>query len=180
MREELWNQYAFFLLDSINFHNEIWYDTLLYLHHLTFIVKIDRDVNRVSDAIYERMRFFNDSNDILFDNDEASVLEVLVAFVRRISDEYIPHYNFDGEDMTFIIFESFLRNLHIYPDEYEQNVKEKLNFWMERMYKNDGFGSIMPLENPKNDYKMTEIWSQFFIFLSDHSIKSWEDFEKFL
>lgn len=170
----------FFLLDSINFHDERWYDTLLYLHHIVFKVKVDRDFNRVSDAIYERMSFFKDRYDILFDETEASVLEVLVAFLKRICDEYIPHYSFDGENMEFIIFEAFLRNLRLYPDENEQNVKEKLYFWMDRMYKDDGYGSIMPLKNEEFGYKNTEIWSQFFIFLNNNCIKSWEDFEQFL
>ena len=180
--EELWKEYAHYLTDEIGFCNKRWEKVVLYLHNIDFEVVVPMDENRRNDGIYERKGFIRArglEGDTFIDHD-ASVLEVLVALVKRICEEYVWSIDFNGDDMRWMVFEAFIKNLGLYPTISKDDLHENVQFWMDRDYDEDGKYSIMPLNFSKRGYNFMEIWSQVSVFLTENDLKNWEDFEKFL
>ena len=183
-----YEQYPEYLLGRINFTSSKWFDVCSMMHDTPFEYVIKFDENRADDGLYLRKYFLNDTeypeevfiNEETFEEYPVTCLEVLIALVERICDEYVPYKNEYGEDMRGMILEAFFKNLGLYYDISEKRFKEKIAVWLDREYEDDGSGSIFPLYFYKKGFKKNEIWSQANIFLKENDIKSWEDFEQFL
>ncbi len=148
-------------------HPKIDYIPLLeLLHNMKFSVFVEKDENRVQDAKYLRVKW-TDSEGILeylyeFEDEKASVLEVLVSISDRLSFQ-IGDNTTNSHTLSDCFWE-ILRNLDIekyYSSNYKPlNVKEKVRNWMSRKIKKDGSGGIFPLKKPKEDQKSLQIWDQ--------------------
>lgn len=182
MGANLWVDYLRWLTKEVNFNDKRWFKVLLYLHNtpFTWCENVPRDENRALDGTFERVYFFRDMGlkDGDFDKD-CSVLEMLVGFVKRVSEEYVNIYD-GNENMQGIILEAFLQNLGLTPDICIEIADEYVKNWLNREYDDDGLGSIMPLLDYENGYKNMEIWSQWNVFLDEYNIKDWSDFERFV
>lgn len=177
IRQRLWYEYLRYLLKGINFNKKEWYDVLKDLHSINFYWddRVPMDENRALDGVYERKYFFKDMGvrgEFLF---PCSVVEMLVALSKRISDEYVYAKGGD-EDETWIIFLFFVKNLGINPDTSKETLTRNVKFWLKRDYMDDGIGSILPLSHRVKGYHLMEIWSQINIFLNEENIKNVEDF----
>lgn len=161
--------YFNYLLDYIcdKNHHRVDYTPLLdTLFGMKFVAILDRDNNRIADGDALRKEFMHEEDideEYLyeFDDMDVSVLEVLIGIARRVEYQIA---NGMGKDHTNERFWLLLRNLDI--EKYTSsnykpvNIREKVDIWMKRKFKKDGFGSIFPLQNPDEDQRKCEIWIQ--------------------
>lgn len=183
IRPKLWYDYLKYLMRDVGFNKKEHYNLLKQLHDMEFTwadeVKMDR--NRASDGEYLRIAFFRDLG--IRDGDfeyPCSVLEMLVALAKRIGEELISPIGSDGKEHIDYIFEMFLVNLGVSEVTSSADVIEIISFWMDRMYGDDGIGSIFYLPYDINGFKNEEIWRQTYIFLTENGVTNVSDLEKFL
>lgn len=148
------------------------YEKLLRKLYMTeFRWVLDKDENRDADAFELRREYLFDEGYKRYDiwNTPRSVLEVLVAFSRRIEIEIMGEPGNDDLDRWFWIM---LENLGLlkYTDERynDKKVNEILDIWMSRNFRSDGKGSIYPLKNVKSDQRETEMWYQMHAYLIEN------------
>lgn len=152
------------------------------LYDFVFYVSLDRDENRLKDGQYLRYLFAVERGYIHgpkyeeFRNSfsDVSVLEVLVAFCKRIGDEilYDPNVDFDPSARLFwtMIFNADLAKIdgECFPIEYEE-VCDKLVMILDRDYDASGAGGFFPLRFPKQDQRNVELWYQFMAYDQENS-----------
>lgn len=156
------DEYFEWLINRVGFSRR-GYDQLLYfLYTVPFRYVLDRDRYRADDA-------FSLADEFGIDRGYVSVLEVLIALAIRIDDELIGD---PSDPKPNKIFWEMCCNLHL--DEYNnkkfnvQKVQNILLKWMERDFNSDGYGSIFPLDDPRQDQRKLEIWSQLQEYLSEN------------
>ena len=154
-------------------HHKVDYIPLLdLLHSLKFEWVVPMDENRAADGAYLREKWL-DSEGLYsylyeFDDEKASVFEVLIGISERLEDQV-------GDvmtgDHTSDRFWELLRNLDIEKycaSRYKQlNIKEKVRNWMLRRYKKDGTGSIFPVKNHVKNLLEMQIWDQMSLYVNE-------------
>lgn len=154
-------------------HHRVDYIPLLdLLHSMKFEYFIDMDANRAADGEYLRKKWLQSEGIYeylyVFDDEKASVLEVLIAIAERL--EFQVGDIMKG-DHTADKFWEILRNLDI--EKYDSgnfkplNIKEKVRNWMYRKYKKNGFGSIFPCEKCEKDMRNLQIWDQMSVYMME-------------
>ena len=148
-------------------HHKVDYIPLLdTLYGMKFIAVIDRDNNRIADGAALRDEFMSEEDIdraymFEFDDMDVSVLEVLLGIARRMEYQITNGMDVDRTNERFWLL---LRNLDIEKytaDNYKPlNIREKIDNWMKRKFRKDGFGSIFPLQKPEDDQRKCEIWIQ--------------------
>ena len=128
---------------------------------------VGNDDNRLNDGFDLRVdysdNFKRDNQPAIFD-EPVSVLEVLVAFARRIDDDIMYDGNLHARRWFFIMID----NLGLTEctddsiDDYwsVDEVAQILDIWMSRDYGPDGKGSIFPLRTTTFNQKNLEMWYQ--------------------
>lgn len=141
------------------------------LHQTEFVWLVPNDDNRVQDGLDLRPEFLRElsmDEDVLFDGLGCSVLEMLIAFARRIE--------FDTDEPLSDLFWGFVENMGLkrFNDaSYDVRVVvDILTIFIWRTYNFSGAGGGMfPLHKPKRDQRKVEIWYQYcdyVIDLEDH------------
>lgn len=182
--EEFWHDYFAWLcriIDDKRFM-DIWdhYDVLRQMHETPFVYSLEKDGNRVSDALVLRNRYMMERGhafrDILestpFANDAgASVLEVLVALAERLDDMTC---DIEEPPKPGFWFKMFMENLTVFSTEnftnFSQKTSGKLQKWMSRQYDSYGNGNIFRLKKPVKGFNKIEIWYQMHIFLEQNIV----------
>lgn len=168
------DKYYDYLLGIINFNLpkyrrygrlvEELFDTEFYYVH-------PMDENRMNDGLYLRKEFLFDIGMDVHEDlwiDPCSVLEVLVAFSKRIEIEITGE---PGEDDLGRWFWVMVKNLGIlYPNnEFDHGIVQfKLENWMSRKFEKSGNGSIFPLKNWRADQRDVEMWYQMQAYLNEN------------
>ena len=169
-RMNIWDEYCDWLIEKVEF-NVKEYDRLVNkLHNTPFIFLLDRDEDRVDDALALRDEFFSEFGLKYGDFDRGcSVLEVLVALACRLDEEYIGD---PADPHPGMIFEEMLENLGLlrYDDRryHEDEVEEILDIWIEREFKFDGRGSPFPVLDCRGDQRNVTMWSQAMKYVSEN------------
>jgi hypothetical protein len=146
-------------------------DLLRILHTTEFVWTISGDRNRLQDGLELRDYFINESGyekDPLWYNELCSVLEVLIAFAQRA--------NFQTDIPVNDWFWKFMENLRL--SEYRQQVSdldrleidEILHCFVWRMYDENGYGSLFPMDGPHQDLRQIEIWYQFCAWVEEKEL----------
>ncbi len=145
-------------------------DLLQILHRTEFVWFISGDRNRKEDGLELRDYFINESGyakDPLWYNELCSVLEVLIAFAQRA--------NFQTDIPVSELFWVFMENLKL--NEYRQvserdliEIDEILHTFIWRMYDENGYGGLFPLDTPHEDQKHVEIWYQFCAWVDEKQL----------
>ncbi|SFU32976.1 hypothetical protein [Butyrivibrio sp. INlla21] len=130
---------------------------LRHLYQVEFRYIHPMDENRVFDAIDLRREYF-DRGDV---GDTASVLEVLLAFSRRIETEIMS----DDPDRDRIErwFWVMLENLGLLEDgiyDSEEEINRILDIWMDRKFTKKGHGNIFSTSKSDTDLRDVEFWWQ--------------------
>ena len=142
------------------------------LHGIPFVVVVEMDDQRMSDGLYLRERYLQkidkyDQLDI-FEEDKASVLEVLIGIAQRL--EFQVGDGMIG-DHTAEKFWELLANLDI--EKYDSRryfpleIKEKVRNWMLRKYDFYGNGSIFPVKRCEKDMRELQIWDQMSVYVME-------------
>lgn len=170
---ELKSQYFEWLCEKVlDTDSDIRYCKLMvHLHDFTFVSLMKMDENRERDGLDLRYRFgletdtprsiihqeFNDPED-----DDASVLEVMVALAMRCEESIMT----DDEcgDRTGTWFWNMIVSLGIGPmndsrfdGKYVNVVLEK---FVNRQYRRNGEGGLFTIDGLKRDMRKVEIWYQ--------------------
>lgn len=169
---EYFEKYYEYLINQINYINmNSDYSILLgKLFEIEYFWIIPMDENRAKDGLILREEF-NDINkkyDIL-DNNRCSVLEMLIAFDRRISANIL-------EKPKGFWFWLFMENLYLdgfsdtfFPNYWNLNkVEKKVNKWLKRQFDYFGKGGICPLKSTKNDQRNVDFWYQINEFIIEN------------
>lgn len=130
---------------------------LRHLYSVTFTFIHPMDENRVFDALDLRKEYFH-TEDV---GDEASVLEVLLAFSRRIETEIMSED--PAKDHIERWFWEMLDNLGllkvgIYDN--EDKINKILDIWMSRKFTKKGHGNIFSTSKSDTDLRDVEFWWQ--------------------
>lgn len=127
------------------------------MHNLEFVWTVPNDDNRLHDGLNLRTEWLQGSNQTL-DLGPATFLEVLVALSRRVA--FI-----DGGDPEKWAWQ-LMKNIHVHgytdelPVKYPDQILDRLNTVVWRLYRSDGHGGFFPLKDPIEDQTKVEIWSQ--------------------
>lgn len=133
------------------------------LDNISYVYRHPMDYNRLMDAYNLRREF---ANHPIFPGSAAdvkpvSVFEVLVALSKKMDEDILSE---PGQNRPAKWFWTMLNNLGlmIYPD-YSLNADEirvKVDNWLEGRFMPNGSGSPFPLINPYRDQRCVDMWSQ--------------------
>lgn len=122
------------------------------------------DENRAIDGLDLRKEYFGR----VFETEKVSVLEVLLAFSRRIETEIM---SYDPEkDKPYRWFWVMLCNLGLLDDEICENEKKIdriLEIWMSRKFSKRGKGNIFLTHKTDTDLRTVEFWWQMQRYMSE-------------
>lgn len=138
-----------------------------------FLVVVEMDHNRVSDALQMRQEFIEETADIvegldLYMNKPVSVLEILVVLSVKMCD-----ITGEPEKSCFDIMISNL-DLYRYGDEYAFSGRELyeidkiLTDFVNRNITKKGHGGIFPLKKGRKDQTKRELWYQMHDYLTEN------------
>lgn len=139
------------------------------LHQVPFHVELQRDENRMGDAMELRRRFLGIRGNHFDSVQYISVFEVLLAFAMRIDLEYVGT---PGEKHPDRIMLEMIKNLGI--DKFdgvqygESFVRNKLNRWMYREYNFNGIGGLFPVRQDSRDQRLLEMWEQMLSYVHEN------------
>lgn len=162
--DELYFQWLYRQVAPVSLKNprRTYWRLLKQLYTTVFVWFVPNDDNRVEDGKDLRQEFLTEMS-ISEDEDwmalDCSVLEMLVAFSRRVA--YIDL----REQPAAAWFWLFLENLGLrsYVDAGEwsaEDADEILKRLIFRTYQHDGKGGIFPLQHPEKDQSTVELWYQ--------------------
>jgi hypothetical protein len=143
---------------------------LSYLYSVDFKLTdpiVGHDDNRLNDGFELRADYSNsftdpDLPDIF--GEPVSVLEVLVAFARRIDDDIMYDGTLHASKWFFIMIDNLgMTNFtddRLGIDWTIDDVEQIINIWMSRQFDFDGTGSIFPVKTTTFDQRNVEMWYQ--------------------
>lgn len=151
------------------------YDTLLRtLHNTEFVWLLTGDDNRAEDGKELRREFVFAAH--IPESDEllgwmtlipCSVLEMLIAFTRRCSDNSDP----SPDQWFWVIIENLgLKEANDASQVDPSEIQDTLERFLWRQYPPDGDGGMFPLKQPHRDQTDVEIWYQFCDYLVDNDL----------
>lgn len=156
-------RYFIWLKSQIDFRKQNYNELMERLFTTPFRYVLDRDKNRVEDALMLRRRYrdFMQLSYDPFDNAIPSVLEVLIALAIRVDKEYLGDPS-DPTPGTF--FWIMIKNLGLddlkgyrFSDRFYNNV---IDAWLDRKFMKDGVGSPFPVRVDSRDQRKFEMWDQ--------------------
>ena len=139
-------------------HNAAQYTEVLWkLYDTKFVVSMERDQNRVDDALDFRSRFVPFRLDF-----HVSILEIMISMAARIEDTIMK--NTSEEDRTSVWFWDMMNSLGLanqndvlFDDQY---VLEVLHDFNNRKYERNGVGSLFVTRDRSKDMREMELWFQ--------------------
>lgn len=158
--DDLYYEYFEWLISWVN---EYGHDTSNYtevlwkLYDTKFVVSMERDQNRVDDALEFRMKFIPFGLDF-----QVSILEIMISMSVRIEDTIMK--NTSEEDRTSVWFWDMMSSLGLANQNdilfNEHYVLEVLHNFNNRKYARNGFGSLFVTRDTTKDMRKMELWFQ--------------------
>lgn len=142
-----------------------------FLFHNEFTFRMSRDRNRAEDGVALRRKYLNaPRNPELpgWQTEPCTVLEMLIALAIRVDNEYIGDPNRPNPGAFFWEMVENLRLIPILSAYGMRENRKKLRKWLDRGFEYNGFGSIFPLHQPRNDQREIEIWDQMNAYLFEN------------
>lgn len=141
------------------------------LHTYDYHPSLERDVNRVFDALQLREAVKDRLINVSQLNDRCcTMLEMMAALANRIEDTimYDPEYG----NRISIWFKEMLFSLGLLDmNNYNFNseyVDHCINRFNNRMYQKNGYGSLFTVNDPNIDMRDYEIWYQMQAYISEY------------
>lgn len=176
----LTNHYYVWLLKLIRVDDHPGYSKLLkYLRLKEFYWSIPNDKNRSDDGKELRNDFLRENNLLssdIWEEEPCSVLEMIIALARRISEDIVPDF---GEDTAYW-FWRLLDNLGVLnftDDKYKSDtIEDIVSLFLDRKYNSDGFGGLFYTKNlelcqkkcHKKNFRHIEIWYQMQFWIAEN------------
>ena len=158
-------------------YNRLTYRKLLsYLFDRTFTYEIEDDRNRYSDGIDFRYQF-GYQNDYpmttikkFLDNRPCSGLETIIALAYRLEDQIMDDEKYGNRTAQW--FWNMISSLGLalnYDDRFDLDMcEEVVDNFLNRKYRPDGFGGLFTLDNPPEDLRHVDIWTQAMWYLDEN------------
>ena len=174
--EKYYDQYFYHLYDicTRGKNPNISYKKLFFhLYKTAFKVKLDKDINRVYDALEMRKNYFKnilsdlDIFDYMINEFPCSVLEIIVALAMRCEDTIMSNTEY-GDRTTQWIWQMIVSlGLGGQSDEHydAKDVENKLYIFMNRKYDRNGRGGLFTVKKTLKDLRKIEIWCQMLWYL---------------
>ncbi len=173
--DELWDDYLKYLIWRCRLEKYVKYGTLFKtLHNIDFYYIIDRDDNRDEDG-YDLRNDYKIPKEFVsmreeFYSRKTSVFEMLIALSIRVNDEIIGDPSDEHPEYFFIemldnLFGSLKRNNHLNDQNY---IIDIVNKWLNRDFRDDGFGSPFPVTHDLRDQTKLEIWDQMMSYINEN------------
>ena len=168
------DDYFDWMLSEIKFYSPKHrkYELLLReLNNIEFKWVIPMDENRDMDAYDLRKEFLFDAGYHVYDiwDSPRSVLEVLVAFSRRIEIEITGEPGNDDLGRWFWIMIENLSLLEFDNLMFDKGKVDKiLEKWLSHLYKKNGKGSIFLTHKSDIDFRDMEMWYQMHTYLNEN------------
>jgi hypothetical protein len=176
-KDRLSNEYFEWMYNFIcgdNLYQRLSYRKLLmFLHGKEFTYTVDRDGNRVSDAIHFRYKFgyengyTNDEIEKCLGDGPCSILELMVSLSFIIEDRIMN--NTEEGDRTGLWFWNMIVNLGLgtmsdnnFDRDYCEFVVDR---FLNRQYDKDGKGGLFRIRDDR-DMRTAEIWYQAMWYLN--------------
>lgn len=167
------DMYFKWLLEILGFKEPMscrYTDMLMYLYSTDFRLTdpvVGHDDNRLNDGFELRADYSNSFTDPdlppIF-GEPVSVLEVLVAFARRIDDDIMYDGNLHASKWFFIMIDNLgmtnFTNDRLGIDWTIDDEAQIIDIWMSRQFDSDGTGSIFPVKTTTFDQRNVEMWYQ--------------------
>ena len=141
------------------------------LNSVEFTWVIPMDENRDMDAVELRKEYLFDCGYHRYDlwTTPRSVLEVLIAFSRRIEIEITGEPGNDDLSRWFWVMIDNLGLLKFSDDRFiKEEVDKILEKWLSHLYKKNGKGSIFLTHKTDIDFREMEMWYQMHTYLNEN------------
>ena len=166
-------KYLIWLIEHVGGSLDDFSELFEYLLNKDFEWLLERDQNRAFDGIKLRDIYMKQGGSLnhKWSEKQCSVLEMLIGLSIRMETDITGEPDDDHPERWFW---TMLKNLGI-DDENDDNfdlnyVDRIIDIWLKRRFREDGFGSIFPLEHAENDQREIEIWNQMNNFLNENYI----------
>lgn len=133
------------------------------LYSTEFVWTLQNDENRAVDGLALRTEWMS-QNEIFIGDDErawlslgCSFLEMLIGLARRLA--------FDQGETPEHWFWHILNNLELSNQLTPEEVQERVDRAIYRLYDRKGRGGLFPLQRARRDQRRVEIWYQFHEYL---------------
>ncbi len=172
--KSLLDDYFDWILEQVGFDLPEHRDYLRLLKKLStteFTWILPMDENRDIDGFDLRKEYLFDEGYRRYDiwDSPRSVLEVLVAFSRRIETEIMGEPGNDDLARWFWVMIGNLGLLKFDDNHFvESEIDKILEKWLSRKFNSDGKGSIFPLKKKKVDQREVEMWYQMHGYLNEN------------
>jgi hypothetical protein len=149
------------------------------LHHLymiEFYSLIPNDDNRGEDGKDLRDKFVEKEGLQALSfcpQGPCKVLEMLIGLSFRLEFETAQsRWEKTPKEWFWILIDnldlSWCTNSEFMKYDRISEIDEKISILLDRKYKNDGYGGLFPLKNPKKDQKEVEIWYQMSAYILEN------------
>ena len=145
-------------------------DLMKALHGYEFVWVVGGDENRLEEGVRLRGEFLAEtglSEDIPWAQTPCSVLEMLIAFSKRVAFlTSLPAQDWFWTFITNLGLEDF-RNVD---DEAWETIQNTLYIFVWRTYPPNGDGGLFPMQDPSRDQSQVELWYQFSEYLHQQGL----------
>lgn len=174
-KDRLTNEYFEWMYNLVCNSDTSYRKLLCFLHSKKFYYTVPMDENRYADGIDLRYIFGNIRGysqqmiSSLLDNEECSVLEMMVALAYRCETEIMCESELG--DRIYIWFWVMLDSLGLsHMDDIRFNKLRAFDIvdtFLNRAYQSNGKGGLFTLDNPPRDLRNVEIWYQLMWYLNE-------------
>jgi hypothetical protein len=104
------------------------------------------------------------------DNRPCSVLEMIIALAYRLEDQIMDDEKYGNRTAQW--FWNMISSLGLalnYDDRFDLDMcEEVVDNFLNRKYRPDGFGGLFTLDNPPEDLRHVDIWTQAMWYLDEN------------
>lgn len=174
--QETYFEWIYNMVCDEKYNMQTYQKLLSYLFDRTFDYELGDDRNRYSDGVDFRYQF-GYQNDYpmmtikkFLDNRPCSVLEMIIALAYRLEDQIMDDEEYGNRTAQwFWNMISSLGLAHMNDDQFDLDIcEEVVDDFLHRRYEPNGRGGLFTLNNPQEDLRYVDIWTQAMWYLDEN------------